>query len=229
MTLLPQIVLDIYHKRKVVEDHDDLTVARGSTLPNDRKFELGTLVIPLRNPCQIGVHYVLWEREIQEKCLALTRKFLKSLLFPLKEYPVFGNSSYPIMKLDVSILTSFNATGDLKRRHSWNSEADYQSVETGAETVSGEEGDISSSENDDRISYKDVVKKKGYLDRVGMEEKGRGEGKSRSYGKGAKPNQKLHLTYVMSRSFRNEEGCITAATCNGAFPFTTAARQKRGP
>ncbi|XP_047362025.1 uncharacterized protein LOC124953955 isoform X2 [Vespa velutina] len=45
--------------------------------------------------------------------------------------------------------------GDLKRRHSWNSEADYQSVETGAETVSGEEGDISSPENDDRISYKE--------------------------------------------------------------------------
>ncbi|KAI4502971.1 hypothetical protein M0802_002015, partial [Mischocyttarus mexicanus] len=44
---------------------------------------------------------------------------------------------------------------DLKRRHSWNSEADYQSIEAGAETISGEEAEVSSPENDDRISYKE--------------------------------------------------------------------------
>ncbi|XP_014602975.1 PREDICTED: uncharacterized protein LOC106786285 [Polistes canadensis] len=45
--------------------------------------------------------------------------------------------------------------GDLKRRHSWNSEADYQSIEAGVETISGEEAELSSPENDDRISYKE--------------------------------------------------------------------------
>ncbi|XP_036149457.1 uncharacterized protein LOC105834727 isoform X1 [Monomorium pharaonis] len=45
--------------------------------------------------------------------------------------------------------------GDLKRRHSWSSEIDYQSEETEAVTISGEDSDAPAPSFNDRISYKE--------------------------------------------------------------------------
>lgn len=57
--------------------------------------------------------------------------------------------------LDINLIVVFCPSGDLKRRHSWSSEVDYQPAETEAVTVSREDpGDARVPSDDDRISYK---------------------------------------------------------------------------
>ncbi|XP_014474091.1 PREDICTED: uncharacterized protein LOC106744132 [Dinoponera quadriceps] len=56
--------------------------------------------------------------------------------------------------------------GDLKRRHSWSSEVDYQPAETEAVTTSGGDSAASAPSDDDRISYKEYGRSMQTVDLV---------------------------------------------------------------
>lgn len=72
---------------------------------NDKKFELLTLVILLRCPCQIARHYVLWWREMQEKRLTLTRKLTKFYM-PVCCYP--PHPSPPTFRKNIPLLENLS-------------------------------------------------------------------------------------------------------------------------
>lgn len=57
-----------------------------------------------------------------------------------------------ILKIYIDIL--FALSGDLKRRHSWSSEIDYQPAETEAVATPGGDPAAPSSDDEDRVSYK---------------------------------------------------------------------------
>lgn len=57
-----------------------------------------------------------------------------------------------IVKNSIDML--FALSGDLKRRHSWSSEIDYQPAETEAVATPGGDPAAPSSDDEDRVSYK---------------------------------------------------------------------------
>lgn len=67
-------------------------------------------------------------------------------------YVHFTHLSRKINPFKSDLLNLPFISGDLKRRHSWSSEVDYQPAETEAVTTSG--GDPAVPSDDDRISYK---------------------------------------------------------------------------
>lgn len=57
-----------------------------------------------------------------------------------------------VVKNSIDML--FALSGDLKRRHSWSSEIDYQPAETEAVATPGGDPAAPSSDDEDRVSYK---------------------------------------------------------------------------